>query len=46
MGGTKKDRFTHTQRGEKVANIAIQHTLYPALAFWELPGLFGELGVK
>ena len=45
-GWKTKDTFTRRDREKSGKHIAIQHTLYPALAFWELPGLFGELRVK
>lgn len=41
MGG--KLRTGSHREGGSSKHIAIQHTLYPALAFWELSGLFGEL---
>lgn len=31
---------------ESSKHIAIQYTLYPALAFWQLPVPFGELRLK
>lgn len=31
---------------ESSKHIAIQYTLYPTLAIWQLPVLFGELRLK